>query len=363
VVKTSPDTYMADCDRAMKLAGYRKHLRGEIILKLNLSWSLFYPACSSSPWQLEAVLETLKGKTILPVENQTVVTDPWKGAWLNKWLPILEKYGLEFIPLTDAKWVEYEPKTEMLAMNDLFKDQILVPEMFFDKSVLHLPTMKTHGHTTTTGSIKNAFGGLIPKYRHHSHKYIHEIITDLLVIQQDIHKGIFSVIDGAVAGDGAGPRTMEPRIENLIIAGADQVAVDSTMSAIMGFEPLNIGYIRLSHELGLGVGDTDKIKLVGDFKQLPKKDYRVNKSPVIFFDQFFRKKLGSSFPWLERMLFHTKLFHLPIMASSVYHDKFWYPLIGKKKIAQFEKTSWGKKWLSYEKGPRPQKTVKGWDPY
>ena len=103
IVKTSPSTILQDYSKVMKLAGYEKALpkAKETLLKLNLSWSLFYPACSTPPWQLEGVLKTMladgyKKEKIHAVENKTVVTKPWKGAKGNKWLPVLDKYGLEF---------------------------------------------------------------------------------------------------------------------------------------------------------------------------------------------------------------------------------------------------------------------------
>jgi len=163
-------------------------------------WTLFYPACSVSPWQLEEVLKSLRNdgyEDIIAVENQTVVTRPWKWAHYNKWLPVLNKYGVEFQQLTDVEWVPYKPKSKMLAMHDIF-GEILIPRIFVGTNIIHLPTLKTHGHTKTTGAMKGAFGGLVPKYRHHAHKKIHEILVDLLTIQKEIHEGIFAVMDGCV---------------------------------------------------------------------------------------------------------------------------------------------------------------------
>ncbi len=89
---------------------------------------------------------------------------------------VIDDYS-QLIKITE--WTSYKPKSEMLAMHDIF-DEILIPKLFIGSNMIHFPTMKTHGHTTTTGAMKNAFGGLIPKYRHHAHKKIHEILVDLL---------------------------------------------------------------------------------------------------------------------------------------------------------------------------------------
>src|SRR5881409_4283539 len=136
--------------------------------------------------------------------------------------------------------------------------------MYVGKNVLHAPTCKVHGHSTITGAIKNAFGGLLKEVRHYAHEYIHEVMVDLMYMQRELHSSVFAVMDGTVMGDGAGPRTMVPRVGNLILASADQVAIDAIAAKIMGFDPLAIPYLRMCQERGLGVADPRKIELVGD---------------------------------------------------------------------------------------------------
>ncbi len=62
-----------------------------------------------------------------------------------------------------------------------------MPDFFIGKNVVHLPTVKCHIYTTTTGAMKNAFGGLLNTRRHYTHTWIHETLVDLLAIQQEIH--------------------------------------------------------------------------------------------------------------------------------------------------------------------------------
>ena len=49
--------------------------------------------------------------------------------------------------------------------------------------------MKCHIYTTTTGAMKNAFGGLLHTHRHYTHTWIHHTLVDLLAIQKEIHTG------------------------------------------------------------------------------------------------------------------------------------------------------------------------------
>ncbi len=50
----------------------------------------------------------------------------------------------------------------------------------------------------------------------------------------------------------------------MILASADQVAIDAVAAKLMGFDPMSIKFIRMAHELGLGCGDPRDIEIVGD---------------------------------------------------------------------------------------------------
>jgi hypothetical protein len=60
--RARPETVLADCHRLMNLAGYRAvaERRRETTLKINVSWQHFFPACSTTPWQLEGVIGALR---------------------------------------------------------------------------------------------------------------------------------------------------------------------------------------------------------------------------------------------------------------------------------------------------------------
>jgi uncharacterized protein (DUF362 family) len=351
VLKTSPETVIEDYKRLMHLAHYQEFISKEFdtIIKLNLSWTKYFPACSSQPWQVEGVIKTLiedgyQREKLFPVENKTVVTDPIKGAQNNKWLPVLDKYKLPFIPLPEVEWIKYDFKGKLLKLDKIFPEGIEIPKMFIGKNVIHLPTVKTHGHSITTGAIKNSFGGLLKEVRHYAHKYIHEVLVDLMIMQREIHPGIFAVMDGTVCGDGAGPRTMVPKIKNYILASGDSVAIDAVAAKMMGFDPLEIPYIRMCHEMGLGVGDPKDIEIVGEDISNINFGFKTKRSLVIFGDQLLRKGF---LRFLEKPLLHSPLVVWAPLASNIYHDLIWYPLIGKRRIKEFMKTEWGKLFEKY----------------
>jgi uncharacterized protein (DUF362 family) len=356
VLKTSPERVISDYSKLLRLAEYQKVISRDkdIVLKLNLSWTLYYPACSSQPWQLEGVVKTLledgfKKERIFPLENKTVVTDPVQGAKNNLWAPILRHYGLSFSPLPEVEWVKYQFQSKLLKLNEIFPDGLEIPKMYVGKQIIHLPTMKTHGHAVTTGAIKNSFGGLLKEVRHYAHKYMHEVLVDLMLMQKELHPGIFAVMDGTVCGDGAGPRTMRPVMGNYILASADQVAIDAIAAKIMGFDPLQIPYLRICQEMGLGMADTREIEILGEDISGVNLGFKTKKSFVIWGDQMLR---NGPLRFLEKIALHSPLMVWAPFASNFYHDWLWYPTIGRYYLNQFQRTSWGRLFETYRPQPK-----------
>jgi uncharacterized protein (DUF362 family) len=351
VVRTRPESVLEDYARVMDLAGYRDTIArdSDTLLKLNLSWTKYFPSCSSQPWQVDGVvrkmlLDGYDRRRLIPIENKTVVTNPREGCRNNRWEPVLQRHGLTFTALPEVEWQVYPFKSPLLKLNDIFPEGIQIPAIYPGRQIVHLPTVKTHGHATMTGSVKNSFGGLLREVRHYAHKYMHEVLVDLLYMQRELHPAIFTVMDGTVAGDGAGPRTMIPRVKNLLLAASDSVAIDAIAARLMGFDPMSIPFIRMAHERGLGIGDPRQIDIVGDDVAQENFGFQTRRSLVIWGDQMIRK--GFLRP-LERLLLHSPLMVWAPFASNVYHDLVWYPTVGQARIREFMRTEWGSLFRKY----------------
>ena len=351
VVRTRPETVLEDYARVMDLAGYRDTLSTgrDTLIKLNLSWTKYFPSCSSQPWQVDGVLgkmiaDGFSRDRLLPIENKTVVTNPREGCRNNRWEPVLARHGVTFTPLPEVEWQVYRFTSPLLKLNDIFPEGIQIPAIYPGRQILHLPTVKTHGHAVMTGSVKNSFGGLLREVRHYAHKYMHEVLVDLLYMQRELHPGVFTVMDGTIAGDGAGPRTMVPRVKNLLLAASDSVAIDAIAARLMGFDPLSIPFLRMAAERGLGVADPRHIELVGDDVSGENFGFKTSRSLVIWGDQMIRR--GFLRP-LERILLHSPLVVWAPFASNVYHDMLWYPTVGQSRIRDFMQTEWGPLFKKY----------------
>ena len=136
--------------------------------------------------------------------------------------------------------------------------------------------------------------------------------------------------------------------KNILIASADQVAIDAVSAKLQGFDPMQIEFIRTAHELGLGVGDPREIKIVG---------YDINcEEPWRFVQEDTFASRGQKLIYhgplkpLEKPLLQSPIVPWSYFASNFYHNVYWYPFVGRKRVEEALKTPWGQKFASYGDG-------------
>ena len=354
VLHTQPETVLQDYQRLFEMAGGSKALQPNTttLLKDNITWHFPMPGANTTPWQLEGTILALRQTgfdDLVCVQNKTVVTNAFKGEDLNGYVPIFQGHDVPVLynfREEDMTWVPYQPKVKMLALDHIYPEGIRIPDYFIGKNIVHLPTVKTHMYTTTTGAMKNAFGGLLSKYRHYTHTWIHETLVDLLAIQREIHPGIFATMDGTTAGNGAGPRMVRPVIKNVILASADQVAIDAVAAKLMGFDPLGIKYIRLAHERGLGVGDPREIEVVGDDVSGENWGFKVGYNSHRFLAWLAWYGPTSVF---QKLVLRTPLVVIPTLIGEIEQDYLYWPLKYKGIARRWRNdTAWGQLFRRYQ---------------
>lgn len=356
VIKVKPATILADIERLCSLADMKDALAAgaTTILKDNISWHYPFPAANTTPWQMEGTILALQKaglSDISCVQNKTVVTNAFKGEDLNNYVPLFRKYRIPVLynfKNEDMKWVHYRPKARMHVLDRIFPEGIRIPDYFFGKNIVHLPTVKCHIYTTTTGAMKNAFGGLLSTHRHYTHSWIHRTLVDLLAIQKEIHAGLFAVMDGTTAGNGPGPRTMFPVVKDYMLASSDQVAIDAVAAKMMGFDPMSLEYIRVAHEDGLGVGDPRDIEVVGADVSGESWGFSVGDNGASMVgDMMWFGPLKR----FQKLFFHTPLVNAFIFGSEAYHDYYRWPLKDKHTFEAWKRdTTWGRLFAAYERG-------------
>jgi uncharacterized protein (DUF362 family) len=372
IVRTTPQTVLEDYHRVMNLAGYQDVIAkdADTALKINISWHHFFPGSSTTPWQLEGVIGAMKrdgynSDLIHGCHNRTVVIDAHFGERENKQINVTDAHGLRNIHLYEGgeEWINVRDAVGDLAdkftcLNEVYPQGFMIPRRFIGENIIHLPTVKTHIFTTTTGAMKNAFGGLLNEKRHWTHPVIHKTLVDLLMIQKKIHRGVFAVMDGTFAGDGPGPRCMTPYVKNVLLASSDQTAIDAVAAKIMGFDPMKIQYTRLAHDLGLGCADTSEIEIVGDIDAAQENWNFEGPMKHLTFAARMQHKIywGSLKNFMEWSL-KTWLAPWSYIASVSYHDLYWYPFIARERVHQAMSSEWGRIFHNWDD---LQHDEKGW---
>ncbi|MBA2538494.1 MAG: DUF362 domain-containing protein [Deltaproteobacteria bacterium] len=256
----------------------------------------------------------------------------------------IERSRLRTLASPDLAWDHVETIEEIAGELDLYDITVPEAESFIANGIV---AHNCHIYTTTTGAMKNAFGGLLNTKRHYTHSWIHETLVDLLAIQKEIHAGLFAVMDGTTAGDGPGPRTMRPVIKDVMLASSDQVAIDAVAAQMMGFDPMSLPYIKLADEAGLGNGKHENIEIVGDVALADERwGFSVGDNgasmvgDVMWFGPLKR---------FQKLFFHTPLVNLFVLGSEAYHDYYRWPLRDKRVFEQWrETTHWGQLFDYYQ---------------
>jgi len=346
VLKTSPDTVVDDYGKLMRLASYTDTVKpdGETVLNIDLSWHHFFPSGSTTPWQLDGVLKTLIGDGFLHRRISACYgirkgISVKKGEVFNRHVSVLESYDIRVIHLGEGeRWIRYEPKTRLRALEKIFPDGIYIPERFSGCAIIHLPTMKTDALSMIAGTMYANFESLLDERSMRAYSALHEALVDAFTIAKELFRGIFTVMDGVFAGEGPGPLSYMPHEKNLILASSDPVALDAVAAAVMGFEPMTIPFIRLAHDAELGTGDIGEIEILGEDISGMHFDFHAGQSGMDTRIRLMEKKLAGTF-----------LAPLSRLLTVLYSDFYWYVGVGEKLIRNAMKGNWGTLFESYRK--------------
>jgi hypothetical protein len=120
----------------------------------------------------------------------------------------------------------------------------------------------------------------------------------------------------------------------------------------MGFDPMEIKFLRLAHDLGLGCADVRDIEIVGDrdaanenwhfdgpFKKLT---FAARQQHRIYWGPLKKPIEWSLKTWLAPWAY---------LASVTYHDMFWYPVYGKPRVQQALQSEWGRLFANWGNVP------------
>jgi uncharacterized protein (DUF362 family) len=99
-------------------------------------------------------------------------------------------------------------------------------------------------------------------------------ISENVAILGNVLMPDIAVIDAFQAMEGEGPGGGSPVDMKIAVGGTDPVACDAVMAFMMGFEPMDVGYLALAHEHGLGTADLNHIEITGENPIIHRKRFK-----------------------------------------------------------------------------------------
>jgi len=265
IVKTGPKPEYPEIRDAVRQAldligGIQDIIKPGNLVLINPSWVAppveREAGCITIPEVPRALADTVKELGARPViaESSAVGVDTEKVIQASGYRELREM-GYEVInlketssvdiPIPNGKVFETLPFWELVQQADV---------------IISVPKLKTHDQTEMTCAIKNLKGLLTDNGKKANHQEgLFEAVIDLM----SAVKPQLAVVDAIICQEGVGPIFGKPVEMNLIVAGKDLVAVDSTCAQLIGYEPSETLLTVNAAARGLGVMDPDQIEVVG----------------------------------------------------------------------------------------------------
>ncbi len=228
------------------------------LIKVNfISTKTYETGVTTDPLVVEALIHKAREifDQVFVVESDASMTSADKACEVTGMKEMCDKNEVTFLNLRKEKEkVKLQiPDAEAIASTK-------VPRIVVDSAIINAAKMKTHNVTGVSLGMKNMFG-LLPektKFRYHL-KNISKVIVDI----NTVLKPNLTIIDGFYALEGPGPISGTPVKMDLLVAGRDVVAVDSTTCRAMDIDPAEIYHIKRAYEKRLGEMNEEKIDIVG----------------------------------------------------------------------------------------------------
>jgi uncharacterized protein (DUF362 family)/Pyruvate/2-oxoacid:ferredoxin oxidoreductase delta subunit len=184
---------------------------------------------------------------------------------------VCQELGVPLVNLRETGFIEVPLR------GDVLESVFIARPVHEADAVLNLPKLKTHSFTAFTGAVKNMFG-VIPyglRLEFHRRFLRNDIFSRMLVDVFSAAPPHLTIMDAVVGMEGEGPSSGFPRKVGLIIASRDAVAADAVASRVVSYHPLSVFTTSIADARGLGLGDLQRIEIVGaKIQAVEVKDFR-----------------------------------------------------------------------------------------
>ncbi|MFN3531689.1 MAG: DUF362 domain-containing protein [Candidatus Brocadia sp.] len=244
--------------RAMNALGAMDKLvsKGDrVIIKPNIAWNQRPEfAANTNPYVVAALVELCReaGAGRVKVMDHTCSANP-EPSYNNSGIATAARHaGAEVTYFDRNRFQDFTiPDGKVLKAWPFYEEMVYADEV---DVLINVPIAKQHGTSRLSMGLKNVFG-MIGGDRGSLHTDIHPKIADL----NKFLKIDLTVLDAFRILKNHGPTG--GRLDDVdnsaerarrIIVSTDPVAVDAYGATLFGMQPLDVGYIRESHEQGLG---------------------------------------------------------------------------------------------------------------
>lgn len=242
-------------------------------------------AATTHPAVFRAVIQWIKQfnpeKIIAAESSGTQKRGVTEGAFRTCGLKdVCEEEGIEWSSFGKTPRKIYKVKNPLVL--EEFSASTLLDEVDI---IVNLPKIKTHGQCILTCSIKNMFGTLILGNKPKTHARFPKV-EDFNAALADIYSVSapqLTVIDGYLGMEGNGPSAGEVVKLDIILAGYDPVALDTTVCKIIDFDINEIQAIQMGEKRGLGTSDLKQVELLGEEIGHVKHKFKMPKSHLVSF--------------------------------------------------------------------------------
>lgn len=230
--------------------------RGDkVVVKPNVAWDRTpEQAANSSPEVVEAVVrQCLKAGAGEVIVADVSCNDPYR---------CFSRSGIEKAALSAGAKIIF-PREDFFLPTDLKGDVLKVwpvfkPFLEADK-VINIPVVKHHSLSGCTIAMKSWYG-ILGGRRNQLHQDIHASIADLA----GAVRPTLTIIDATrilVKNGPTGGSASDVKILNTLVAGLDEVALDTYAAGFLGLAAEKIPFLKLAEARGIGSTDIGSIEI------------------------------------------------------------------------------------------------------
>jgi len=260
IVESRPETVLDDYRRVLDLAGLAPDGGPCRLVADGGPAGGWFPGAISPPWQLAGTLADLPGPTEIYALDEA-------GRRLRtpepSWRSVLAETGATLAP--EESW---DPRrAPAIARHDVLAtalpDGVQVPAGLTTAPLLLLPVPRVGGGWPVAGAVALLMRLLAPRPRRLRRQPAARLPGEVVAYARSVLAVRGAVLDGANWSIRDGNWRRRALQGNLLIAGADPVAVDAVATRLVGADPLRVPWLRYCDEQEVGTADPRRIRLAG----------------------------------------------------------------------------------------------------